>query len=681
MSFFRSSSSSTSGSLVTKVAPRPVLAFLYPDDIPQASRRSAHPGHNQAIHNSPIPISEGFEAWFISSLVQAGHCSGHHPHVSIAHSQRRPLDARSHCMSARKLVVTRHFHSKAFAVKKLHNEPVPPGQIKDGDHDITQPDLTSGKHKLERHLKAERASVLAGEASLNLIWTGKKKGVTRLPTTNTTTANWSQVGGRHVSSSTKLSREEAMEFVDQYNGQPFFTNQHPTPEPASAIAEEPDREEQNQAEPLPWKPWPADDETSIKLDSLQIALGDWYMEPEHVYKIYASLPEPRATYLSDEVRHLLLRHLSVVDSKNEFNMLRYFSVIDDVKSAGLALAAQEWTSALSFAARYVSISTEVEVEAALHMWKEMENEAGVKGTDATFNVLYDVACKAGKFTLAEMIYKEMRSRGLQYTRYHHVSIIFACGLRADGDGARAAYKALIDAGELVDTLVLNAMISALLSAREPEAAENIYERMKKLHIAQTGAKLPPDHFKERRLVNSRLLKWAKICQKCPEKRQSYQERTIIAPDTRTYRLLVRYFAKAGDLNKAATLLSEMSIFRVPLHGALFLTLFKGFAVHGGLRYTDWDQPRLEGVWAAFKKALDSDVEGLYMSKWMVHWVLKAFARCAGKERSLSVWEDIQAGGRWMGDEGERDFVLTGLRWLMEDSSCGQKRRVDWVLGE
>ena len=121
-------------------------------------------------------------------------------------------------------------------------------------------------------------------------------------------------------------------------------------------------------------------------------------------------------------------------------MLRYLSVVDDMKGTAIPLSTYEWTSALSFASRYVARSTVVEVESALHMWREMEHVAGVKGNDATFNVLFDVACKAGKFTLAEMIYKEMRARGFEFTRYHHVSQIHYYGLKGDGDGARAAYK-------------------------------------------------------------------------------------------------------------------------------------------------------------------------------------------------------------------------------------------------
>jgi pentatricopeptide repeat protein len=228
---------------------------------------------------------------------------------------------------------------------------------------------------------------------------------------------------------------------------------------------------------------------------------------------------------------------------------------------------------------------------------------------------------------------------------------------------------------------LNAMISALLGAGEPQAAESIYDRMKKIHAERTDTRLPPWDFKKRRIINSRLLKWAKISRDHPERQEIFQNRTIIAPDIRTYRILIHHSAvRAGNLEKASRLLSEMSIFKIPLHGALFLTLFKGFAVHGGIRYTQWDSKRLESVWSAFNKALDSDVEGLYISKWMVNWVLAAFAKCSGKSRTIAVWEEIKE--KWEPEEADLDFVMSGLRRILEDGEqYGVEKRRDWALGE
>jgi pentatricopeptide repeat protein len=481
---------------------------------------------------------------------------------------------------------------------------------------------------------------------------------------------------------TNTTREELMALVDDYDGE-SFTDQLPLIEPPNLYQPSDGPHltvSDNEVDewPPPHHAWPCAPDVKAKIALLDRAVKDFSQDPVEVYKLYRDLPAPRAPYLESKTRHRLLRHLSVVERKDEQSMLRYFSVIDDMKSTAIPLSTSEWTSAISFAARYVNKSTEAEVEAALQMWREMEHVVGVKGNDATFNVLFDVACKAGKFTLAEMIYKEMDARGFKFNRFHHVSQIHFYGLKGNGDGARAAYKALVEAGEIVDTVVLNAMISALIQSHEANAAENVYERMKRAHLANTNSRLPPKDFKSRREINLSLLKLAKIAQDDPSKLEEFRQNSIIAPDTQTYRILVNYFAvRAGELDKVSKYLDEMKWFQIPLHGALFLALVKGFALHGGIRYTEWTDDRLERVWKSFLQAIDEGAEDLYISKWMAVWALKAFLKCSGKSRTIDTWEEIRQ--RWKPSEADMDFIMRTLRPLLDGEDMAEKR-FDWLLG-
>jgi len=291
-----------------------------------------------------------------------------------------------------------------------------------------------------------------------------------------------------------------------------------------------------------------------------------------------------------------------------------------------------------------------------------------------------VACKAGKFVLADMINTEMQARGYEFTRYSHVSQIYLNGFKGDGDGARAAYKALVDANEMVDTVVLNAMMSALIKAREPSAAEHIYERMKKIHIETSGALLPPKDFKARREITKVLMSLAQVAKVNPAKRGELQTKAIIAPDLQTYRILINYFAiQAGELDKAAKFLDEMAWFEIPVHGALFLALLKGFATHGGIRYTHWTEQRLENVWKALMQAVDSDDIDVYLSKWMVLFAIKAFAKCSGKSRMVDVWEQIQE--KWDPGEEELDFVMGNALRPLLDGEDVRVKHTGWILGE
>lgn len=465
------------------------------------------------------------------------------------------------------------------------------------------------------------------------------------------------------------TREELLALVDQYDGE-SFTDRLPLLELPSLHSPEPghhlfvsDKVEDSEL-PSPRYKWPAQGEARKSIKALEIALEDPKTSPEYSYRLYRALPAPRIPYLDSKTRHNLLRNLGVVERKDEESMLRYLSVVDDMKAVGIPLTTYEWNCATSFAGRYVGWTTEIEVEAGLRLWKEMEHVAGVKANAATFNILFDMATKAGKFKLAEMIYDEMKNRGHAFNRFHHVSLIHYYGIRADGEGVRKAYKALVEAGEIVDTIVLNCMISSLFRAYEPQAAEQVYERMKMLHKHRSGAELPPRDYKKRREVTKTLMRMTEHAKRTPAMLKRFQNQSIIAPDVQTYRILIQYLAvHAGELNKTVMLLDDMRWFEVPLNGSIFFALFKGFALHGGIRYSHWTQDRLESVWRAYMQAIERQDEDLYIGKWMVTWVLKAYAKCSGRARTIEIWDEIKE--RWKAQDEELDFInnlLQSLAW-------------------
>lgn len=569
----------------------------------------------------------GLESWFISSLVNAGNCHHGAPKAlpsSTFFSSRRP-QAWKKLSQSQNQPIRRHIH-------KLAKLPT---------HNV-------GTFEEER--RQEEWPCLDNEP-------------TQEPT---------------------RSKEELLRLVDQYSGG-YYSYQtplidlppryQPSDGPHLTVSDKPKDEW-----PPPDKPeqcWPADSETKSKIEELEFALKNPYRDPEEMYELYKALPSPRITYLEARTRHRMMNRLAVVERRDEHSMLRYLSVVDDMKRAAIPLSVTEWTSALSFVTRYVRQPTHVEVEDSLEMWKEMERSAGVKSSNATFNTLFNVACRAGKLNLAEMIYTEMENRGLEADRFKHVSLIFYYGLRGNGDGARAAYKEMVEAGEVIDTVTLNAMISALIRSGEPSAADNIYERMKEAHINNANGKLNPRDFRARRSMTKTLINMTKLFRDDKEKMEALQKRSIISPDLATFLILVSYYAtKAGELDKTAKLLEEMKWFALPLHGYMFFSLFKGFALHGGIRYTHWTEARLEKVWTSFMGALVANEKEVYMSKWMAAWILQGFAVCAGKERVWTVWAELKA--KWEPDEVELDFVNSRLRIIMDNDLAGHKR--DWILG-
>lgn len=423
---------------------------------------------------------------------------------------------------------------------------------------------------------------------------------------------------------------------------------------------------------------------------------------DYIYSLYEQLPEPRISYLHSKIRHKFLMVLGRED-KHRTSMLRYFAVFEDIQRAGLRLTRAEWNAGIAFAARWVGHTTERETSAALRMWKEMETVAGIQGNAVTFNILFDVASKAGNYVLAEMLYKEMVKRNLPWNRYHHVSLIHFFGLKMDSDGVRAAYKEMVEAGELIDTVVLNCVIAGFLRCGEEYAAERVYERMKLAH--ERAVAMPYRNYMDNNVITKVLMMFARVSKTASRKRRSkrnakgdaevdiggstndaskvdskgdfkadfkgeshdeghgasdneldadaesdgdggalrkhFQKQSPLVPNMQTYRILLNHYAvRLSALDKVVHFLDDMKWFQVPLHGAIFLALFKGFALHGGPGQ-HWSIERLDTVYKAFQIALAENANGIYVDAWMARWILRAFRRCDTEEKVLEVWAELE----------------------------------------
>lgn len=404
------------------------------------------------------------------------------------------------------------------------------------------------------------------------------------------------------------------------------------------------------------------------MDEVILVLENGDTTHDEAFKAYSLLPSPGVSCLSDDHRHLLLRRLSIMERKNKDAMLRYLSVIDDVKSLGLPLTEAEWNSAISFCGQCFARLTAADIEVALVTWKEMEQHAKIKSGNVTFNILFDMAAKAGKFVLAEMILKEMEARELKINRYGRVGIIYYHGLKADGDGVRRAYREFVEGGEIVDTVVINCVIASLIRAGELPAAEQVYERMKRMFNKQTGQFVPKPNWKETRDLGRLLNSLASQYRRDPGKLQQIRDWQCVAPNMHTFSIFVEHHVnQTGEIRRISSLLSEMQVLGVPMHGRIFLKLFKGFAYHGGIRYTSWTKDRLENVWNSLLDLLDQGLDDVRIRKWMVIWTIRAFERCCGRSRTLEIWDELRR--RWKPGGGEVEAVYQALKdILMVNSS-------------
>ncbi|RMZ86251.1 hypothetical protein DV737_g118, partial [Chaetothyriales sp. CBS 132003] len=355
-------------------------------------------------------------------------------------------------------------------------------------------------------------------------------------------------------------------------------------------------------------------------------LLDDHSSNKALFDAYKQLPSPGVAYLPTGVIRLFLQRMSTPWAKSEKAMLRYLSLIDDMQRANLPISRAEWSSAIYLAGRSFPRVTTHDMKFAFKLWREMEQEAGVRSHHVTFNILFDIAVRAGKFPIAQSMLKEMHDRGLKLNRLGRVTLIFYHGLREDGDAVRKAYRDFVDAGEIVDTLVLTCVMASLFNAGEPTAAEQIYERMKDLQKRFQLRQRPDgsdtlymrypkgahsatiDRQMASNSLNRVLLKAINLKRVLPEHHQELQSIMPLTPTYRTFGTMIAHHANvSGDLNRLTVIMNEMvDLFHLPFRPVHFQLLFKGFALHGSMNdHCTWNLQRLDLAWSACKAAIEA----------------------------------------------------------------------------
>ena len=372
--------------------------------------------------------------------------------------------------------------------------------------------------------------------------------------------------------------------------------------------------------------------------------------PNHIlFDAYRQLPAPRASFLNEPNLRMFLSRLSWNKKVTEPVMLRFLSVLDDMKTSNIEILSREWNSAIHFAGRFTGRFQPSDIQFAMQMWKEMEQEAGVESDHVSFTILFDIASKAKKFALASVILKEMEKRKLHFSRTTRMSLIFYHGLRGDGYSVRREYAKMVAVGEIIDTMVLTNVIASLIHAGEPSTAEYTFERMKSLHAERAGSPLPPQGWRANRTMHKALTRAAERWRDNPEARSHIQEAAPLGPNVTTYRVLIEYHAvEMGNLDRTFSLFEEMEKFGILPDGKIFFWVLAGFADHGGVRYSSWNWPRLEQVMAQFFTACEERPEEVELDHGIAVIAVTAFAQCANAERTREMWDEIKS--RWTPSE-------------------------------
>jgi hypothetical protein len=186
------------------------------------------------------------------------------------------------------------------------------------------------------------------------------------------------------------------------------------------------------------------------------------------------------------------------------------------------------------------------------------------------------------------------------------------------------------------------------------------------HTPAPGHRFFLNNWRDRRAVGLHFTHQARQLrrEKKDEELKELQDYAPIAPNSRTYSLLIRHHAKVtGDIDRINELLQEMRDRAVKVEGTTFIVTFQGFNAFGGVRYSSWTSDKLERMWTWFLLALENKADRTWLSNLPIIAAIKAFKRCTTMERALSAWEEIRPS--WQPNEQELESVMQELRRIDE----------------
>ncbi|KAL4809025.1 hypothetical protein BDV18DRAFT_133765 [Aspergillus unguis] len=363
----------------------------------------------------------------------------------------------------------------------------------------------------------------------------------------------------------------------------------------------------------PYPPRRDTTKSAVDISSVQLLdekILDKSKKNHYIFELYRSLPSPGVRYLSKRTRGALLRRFARPPDRRWVDARRYLALVDDMLAARLPMAKSLWTSAIYLAGRSQREVVEQDLIRAIGVWNQMEHLAKVESDSVVFTVLFDIAVKAGQYTVADRLLEEMDRRNLRFGRAGKVALIFYYGLKKETEGVRRSFEDFVQSGELVDTAVMNCVLASLLRCGERALAEELYHRLLQTRstsdISKTNLTSEFTVYRKATKNLGRVLQLsASLKTSLPRHHAALQKALEIGPDTRTFHVLLSYHAQVtGNLNAIKHVLRDMEKFYlVPPRGMIYLILFQGFAEHGEQVHNRWNAKKLRKVWEAYVTVL------------------------------------------------------------------------------
>ncbi|KAI5813560.1 hypothetical protein BZA77DRAFT_268382 [Pyronema omphalodes] len=402
-----------------------------------------------------------------------------------------------------------------------------------------------------------------------------------------------------------------------------------------------------------------------------------------LFGAYYHLPGNRVSYLERITMERLLLRFTSVPIRTQDTMFQYLTILEDMRAAGIPLTREEWNQASSFVLRSMKYTTPEDLNLAVQMLHESDKNLPTPRADiTTFNILLDGATCAGRLDMATSLLREIRDRNLQYDRFTYTTLMMYHAKSKNAPAVQTTYGDLVDAGEVVDTVILNALMTTLLDVGKEAEANGIYEYMKRVALATSekpSTKLLDWSQARRiqRLLKGRDILWAKAY---------FEEVGVrLAPDYISFHLWIHHYCRVGDWGKVQYHIEDMQLFSCPVDRNVYLSILKGFAWHGHTgdvvkegpnagEILPWNQDQLQVI---LNLLLNEELNVIgHWDRVMAVWVIRAIsATFQGNHDVLrSTWAEITR--QWT----KNGMYVNHFALAVYRSAVGESEEV-WPLGD
>jgi pentatricopeptide repeat protein len=394
---------------------------------------------------------------------------------------------------------------------------------------------------------------------------------------------------------------------------------------------------------------------------------------EALFELYRQLPGSRLPYMDRVTMERFITRMMTVPLRDQVSMLRYLTVIEDMKASKIPITRNEWNQASTFVTKAFKETTVSEMRAAFELWAESEGDFNVAADTTTFNILLDSASKSKSPIAAQRILKELQSRKLKYDRFTYTTLIMYHAHAGDAAGVRRVYQSLVDAGEAVDNVVLNTLMTALIHCGDTESAEKIFAFMKRAGVM--AEKDPSPSMIEYRKQRAYTQKLKRLSSQNVKDYQEYIQLPL-GPNVASFHLFVHLHCRNANWDRVQDIIRDMKMFQITLPDSVYLSLLKGFAWWGSSDpYNAWNGARLEEV---LRVVLDESAGVITWARVYAVWTIRAVAKVyANREILQKVWEEIVAQWERQGgtiNEFAMGVYLAALRDITEEQGDQVRRQ-------